>query len=48
MIFALIVLFQDAFVNYFPDPAEFEDKLWTFGLMTTLGLGALATLFATR
>ncbi|BFZ01683.1 hypothetical protein BsWGS_04721 [Bradybaena similaris] len=38
----------NAFVEYFPDPAEFEDKLWTYGLMTTLGLGALATLFATR
>lgn len=38
----------DAFVEYFPDQGDFEEKMWKGMLYTALGLGALATVVATR
>jgi hypothetical protein len=38
----------DAFVEYFPDHGEFEEKMWKGVLFATIGLGALATVVATR
>jgi len=38
----------DAFVDYFPDQGEFEEKMWKGVLFTAIGLGALATVVATR
>lgn len=44
----IVFLFQDAFVEYFPDHGEFEEKMWKGVLFATIGLGALATVVATR
>ncbi|RUS74588.1 hypothetical protein EGW08_017648, partial [Elysia chlorotica] len=38
----------DAFVEYFPDQGEFEEKMWKGVLFTAIGLGALATVVASR
>ncbi|XP_005089109.1 apoptosis regulator Bcl-2 [Aplysia californica] len=38
----------DAFVEYFPDQGEFEEKIWKGVLFTAIGLGALATVVASR
>jgi len=38
----------DAFVEYFPDHGELEDKVWKGLGALALGLGALATVVATR
>lgn len=38
----------DSFVEYFPDHGEFEEKIWKGVLFTAIGLGALATVVASR
>jgi len=38
----------DSFVEYFPDQGEFEEKMWKGVLFTAIGLGALATVVASR
>ncbi|ESO88195.1 hypothetical protein LOTGIDRAFT_234736 [Lottia gigantea] len=38
----------DAFVEFFPDHGEFEEKVWKGLLFTAVGLGALATVVASR
>ncbi|XP_071095003.1 anti-apoptotic protein NR13-like [Haliotis cracherodii] len=38
----------EAFAEYFPDQGEFEEKMWKGLLFTAVGLGALATVVATR
>lgn len=38
----------DAFVEYFPDQGELEEKIWKGVLFTAIGLGALATVVASR
>jgi len=44
----IFFFFQDAFVEYFPDQGEFEEKVWKGVLFTAIGLGALATVVASR
>ncbi|KAK7501741.1 hypothetical protein BaRGS_00007172 [Batillaria attramentaria] len=38
----------EAFANYFPDQGEIEDTMWRGLLFTAVGLGALASVVATR
>lgn len=38
----------DAFADYFPEQGAMEDKLWKGLVYTAMGLGALATMVATR
>ncbi|XP_050402208.1 bcl-2-like protein 2 [Patella vulgata] len=38
----------DAFAEYFPDQGEVEEKMWKGLFFTAVGLGALATVVATR
>ena len=38
----------DAFVKYFPDQGEFEEKMWKRVLFTTMGLGVLQLLLLFR
>ena len=39
---------QEAFAEYFPDQGEIEDSMWKGLLFTAVGLGALASVVATR
>jgi hypothetical protein len=38
----------DAFVKYFPEPQEFETKIWKFGLLAAIGLGTMATVIGNK
>ena len=39
---------QEAFAEYFPDQGAIEDTMWKGLLFTAVGLGALASVVATR
>ena len=44
----IISKFQDTFVEYFQDHGDLAGKIWKGVLFTAIGLGAVATVVASR